>query len=248
VASLWQKSLDSYDGLIMRCAPGTHEAAMNLLRKHVAAPLPMLDLASGSGAFLARLRDQGFTDLDAVEIDQQSFAFPGLKPRHVDLNSDFAAQIERRYGLISALEILEHLDSPRHFLRQIHALLQPSGYLLLSTPNIANWAGRLRFLLWGEHRQFQEHDYHYQRHISPTTDIQMKLMFKEIGLRLIESVVAGSFFGPVKRLVLWPVLGLARLFWGPMGGADVRIYLLQQTEPDRNSPGADSLYFKKTPQ
>jgi len=194
------------------------------------------------------LRDQGFTDLDAVEIDQQSFAFPGLKPRHVDLNSDFAAQIERRYGLISALEILEHLDSPRHFLRQIHALLQPSGYLLLSTPNIANWAGRLRFLLWGEHRQFQEHDYHYQRHISPTTDIQMKLMFKEIGLRLIESVVAGSFFGPVKRLVLWPVLGLARLFWGPMGGADVRIYLLQQTEPDRNSPGADSLYFKKTPQ
>jgi len=208
----------------------------------------MLDLASGSGAFLARLRDQGFTDLDAVEIDQQSFAFPGLKPRHVDLNSDFAAQIERRYGLISALEILEHLDSPRHFLRQIHALLQPSGYLLLSTPNIANWAGRLRFLLWGEHRQFQEHDYHYQRHISPTTDIQMKLMFKEIGLRLIESVVAGSFFGPVKRLVLWPVLGLARLFWGPMGGADVRIYLLQQTEPDRNSPGADSLYFKKTPQ
>jgi SAM-dependent methyltransferase len=247
VASLWQKSLDSYDGLIMRCAPGTHEAAMNLLRKHVTWPLPTLDLASGSGAFLARLRDHGFTDLDAGEIDERSFAFPDLKPRHVDLNLDFASQIDRRYGLISALEILEHLDSPRHFLKQVHALLQPGGYLLLSTPNIANWAGRLRFLLRGEHRQFQEHDYHYQRHISPTTDIQMKLMFKEIGLRLVDSVVAGSFFGPLKRLVLGPVLGMARLCWGPVGCADVRIYLLQQTDPDRHSPGADSLYFQKMP-
>jgi SAM-dependent methyltransferase len=229
----------------MRCAPGTHEAAAALLLKHVSARGPVLDLAAGSGALLARLRDSGFADLDAVEIDRKAFGFPGIEPRHVDLNGTFSEKIERRYGLVTAIEILEHLDCPRHFLRQIHALLNPGGHLLLSTPNIANWTGRLRFLLKGEHRQFQEHDYRYQRHISPTTDVQMKLMLQEAGFRLVDSVVAGTFFGPLKRAVLSPVIGLARLAWGPVGDRDVRIFLAERVEPDRESAGATSYYFEK---
>jgi len=245
LGSLWRKELGSYDGLIMRCAPGTHEAAVAMLVKHVSVRPAVLDLASGSGSLLARLRDNGFTDLDAVEIERQAFKFPNLEPRHVDLNGEFSKLIDRRYGLITAIEILEHLDSPRHFLREIHELLQPGGHLLLSTPNIANWTGRLRFLLSGEQRQFREHDYRYQRHISPTTDVQMRLMLAEAGFRLVDSVVAGSFFGPVKRAVLAPVISLARLAWGAMGDRDVRIYLAERVEPDRSSPGANSYYFEK---
>jgi SAM-dependent methyltransferase len=243
--NLWRRELESYNGLIMRCAPGTHEAAGELLRKHVTDRPPALDLAAGSGSFLARLRDAGFSDLDAVEIDRKAFQFPGLEPRHVDLNGEFSTKIERRYGLVSALEIMEHLDSPRHFLRQARELLLPGGHLLLSTPNIANWTGRLRFLLSGEHRQFQQHDYDYQRHISPTTDVQLKLMFQEIGLKLIDSTVAGSFFGPLKKAVLFPVIGMTKLLWGETGGDDVRIYLTRRDEPDASSPGASSFYFER---
>src|SRR5690349_9791373 len=103
----------------MRCAPGTHEAAAEMLRKHLKERPAVLDLAAGSGAFLARLRDNGFTSLDAVEIDRNGFAFPNLEPRRVDLNVEFSKQIDRRYGLVTALEIVEHLDSPRHFLREV---------------------------------------------------------------------------------------------------------------------------------
>src|SRR4051794_35587280 len=102
----------------MRCAPGTHEAAAALLLASVNDRPATLDLASGSGAFLARLRDHGFADLDAVEIDREAFTLTGIEPRGVDLNGSFAAQIDRRYGLVTALEIIEHLDSPRHFLRE----------------------------------------------------------------------------------------------------------------------------------
>ena len=242
---MWRKPLGTYDGLIMRCAPGTHEAAAEMLLRHVTNRLPVLDLASGSGAMLARLRDSGFKDLDAVEIDREAFKFPGIEPRHVDLNGEFSKAIERRYGLVTAIEILEHLDSPRHFLREIHALLEPGGHLLLSTPNVANWTGRLRFLLKGEHRQFQEHDYRYQRHISPTTDVQMRLMLPEIGFRLVDSVVTGTFFGPLKRAMLSPVIGLARMAWGAMGDRDVRVYLAERVEPDRSSSGANSFYFER---
>ena len=245
VSELWRKQLGQYDGLIMRCAPGTHEAAMAMLLRHLAERPPALDLASGSGAFLARLRDNGFTDLDAVEIDRKAFAFPGIDPRHLDLNGRFASQIDRRYGLVTALEIMEHLDSPRHFLREVRELLEPAGHLLLSTPNTANWTGRLRFFLSGEHRQFQEHDYHYQRHISPTTDLQLRLMLREIGFELRDWTVAGSFFGPLKKAVLAPVIGAARLFWGKMAMDDVRVYLVRRAEADASSPGASSFYFAK---
>lgn len=230
----------------MRCAPGTHEAAAALLLKHVTAKPAVLDLASGSGAFLARLADQGFTELSAVEIDRAGFRLPNVEPMHVDLNGPFATQLPRKYGLISALEILEHLDSPRHFLREIHAALEDNGYLLLSTPNTANWTGRLRFVLSGEHRQFQAHDYDYQRHISPTTDVQLRLMFREIGFSVIDATVAGTFFGPLKKVALSPVIGLARLLWGEAGVNDVRIYLVQRTQPDASSPGASSFYFEKS--
>ncbi len=246
MAQLWRRELEYYNGLIMRCAPRTHEAAAALLMASVKDRPATLDLASGSGAFLARLRDHGFAEVDAVEIDRKAFGFAGIEPRAVDLNGPFATQIDRRYGLVTALEIIEHLDSPRHFLREVHSLLKPGGYLLLSTPNVANWTGRLRFLLSGEHRQFREQDYNYQRHISPTTDVQLRLMFREIGFRLIDSTVAGSFFGPLKKAVLCPVIGLARLLWGKTGGDDVRIYLAQRAEPDMASPGSTSFYFEKT--
>jgi SAM-dependent methyltransferase len=247
MSNLWRRELGQYDGLLMRCAPGTHEAAMALLLKHASARRPaVLDVASGSGAFLARLRDQGFGALDAIEIDRKGFTFPGIEPRALDLNGPFAARIERRYGLITALEILEHLDCPRHFLRELHALLDPGGWLLLSTPNTANWTGRLRFFLSGEHRQFREHDYHYQRHISPTTDVQLRLMLQEIGFEVVERVIAGSFFGSLKKALLSPIIALGRLLWGPIAGDDVRIYLVRRSEPDRSSPGATSFYFEKT--
>src|SRR5947209_7301231 len=110
LAELWRRELGEYKGLIMRCAPGTHEAAAALLLARVKERPATLDLASGSGAFLARLKDHGFADLDAVEIDRKAFAFPGVEPRHVDLNGAFSTRIEKRYGLITALEIIEHLD------------------------------------------------------------------------------------------------------------------------------------------
>jgi hypothetical protein len=73
-------------------------------------------------------------------------------------------------------------------------------------------------------------------------------MFQEIGFRVLEQTVAGSFFGPLKRAILSPVLAMARLCWGQSGGADVRIYLVQQMQANWNSTGVDSRYFERVAQ
>src|SRR5438034_5331152 len=88
--SWWRRPLGQYDGRLMRCAPGTHEAAAALVTRHIARDARVLDLASGTGAFLARLRDLGYANLDALELNVEGFRLEGVTPRAVDLNSTFA--------------------------------------------------------------------------------------------------------------------------------------------------------------
>jgi 2-polyprenyl-3-methyl-5-hydroxy-6-metoxy-1,4-benzoquinol methylase len=231
----------------MRCAPGTHEAAGELIRRHVDRHARVLDLASGTGAFLTRLSDMGFADLSAVELNVEGFAVEGITPRAVDLNQDFAGEWSgSQFGLVTAIEIIEHLDSPRHFLRNIRELLSEGGHLLLTTPNVSHWLGRLRFAMSGELRQFQRHDYDYQRHISPITDVQMRLMFEELGFELVESTTAGTFFGPVKQAIFSPVTLLAKATLGRRASGDVGIYLVRKTTAKSQSAGRDPQYFRKT--
>lgn len=244
----WRRPLEQYKGRLMRCAPGTHAAAAALVQAHVPRDARVLDLAAGTGAFLARLRDNGYSNLSAVELNTAGFDLEGVTPQAVDLNSPFAegALPPHAFDLVSAIEIVEHLDCPRAFLRNVQTILRDGGHLLLTTPNVASWLGRARFLLSGELRQFQRHDYDYQRHISPTTHVQMRLMFEEVGLELIAMKSAGTFFGPAKQALFAPVSLLARGMWGSLAEGDVLVYLARKTRPATDSAGRDSFYFRTT--
>ena len=248
----WRLPLEEYHGRLMRCAPGTHAAAAAVLAeardKRPPDETRVIDLAAGTGAFLARLRDLGYSDLAAVELNVDGFNVAGVTPQPVDLNSAFAggALPAEAFDLVSAIEIIEHLDCPRAFLRNVHGILRDGGHLLLTTPNVASWLGRLRFLLSGELRQFQRRDYDYQRHISPTTHVQMRLMLEEVGFELVSMRTAGTFFGPVKRGLVWPAVMAARLLWGSLADGDVVIYLARKAKPRGDSAGRDSFYFRTT--
>jgi 2-polyprenyl-3-methyl-5-hydroxy-6-metoxy-1,4-benzoquinol methylase len=247
MAELWRRSLGTYDGRLMRCAPGTHEAAAVLVQRHVPRDARVLDLAAGTGAWLARLRDGGYRDLSAVELNVAGFHFDGVTPRPIDLNTEFAGAFDAPFGLVTAVEIIEHLDAPRHFVRNVRDVLAPGGYFLLTTPNVAHWVGRVRFAMSGSLRHFRINDYHYQRHISPITDVQMRLMLEEVGFDVVESTTAGTFFGTAKRALLAPWEAAMRIMFGPLATGDVSIYLARKSDRARSdSPGADSFYFRTT--
>lgn len=228
----------TYDGLPIRCAPGVHEKVFALLNRHANERTGLLDIAAGSGALLARLRDSGWTDLSAIELDAPKFQLPGIAPLPLDLNDDFASHLGRTFRAVTAIEIVEHLDSPVHFLKQVHALLEGGGLLAISTPNIASWIGRVKFFLTGTLRYFDERQYRHNHHISPVPAVLMRLLLKETGFELIESATAGNYFGPMKRVILWPV---DLLMWGMMGETargDVCIWIARRVEaPPLQRPG-----------
>lgn len=238
---LWRRGQRRYRGLLEACAPGVHEDAARLVLEHVPTTAAALDLGAGTGAWLARLRDAGFGKLTAVEMNVAGFELSDVVPHALDLNAAFAERFEERFDLVTAIEIIEHLDSPRAFLRQVYSLLEDDGHALVTMPNVAHWAGRLKFLLRGEHRHFGEVDY-LQRHISPVTDLHMRLMFREIGFDLVASVTAGTFAGSLKRAILAPVTVLFRALLGSSAVGEVTIYLVAKGRPDGARLGADSNY------
>ena len=243
MSGYWTIMDRQYEGLVARCAPGTHEAVADLLKRHSIASGAVLDLGAGSGALLARLRDAGFSDLSAVELDTDAFRLPGVVASAIDLNTDFAAFFSRQFPVVTAIEIMEHLDCPRQFLREIWRLLEPNGHLVLSAPNIAHWMGRVSFLTRGEMRYFKESDYHSCRHISPMNLTHLRLLLNEVGFRMIEVVSAGSFYGPVKRILTAPAAGLFRLLFGQLTSGDTLICLAQKAQPDSSSPGRSSATY-----
>ena len=66
MTDLWHIASQDYRGLTIKCAPGVHAACLAIIKDHVPTTFSVLDLAAGSGAFLARLKDAGFEDLRGV--------------------------------------------------------------------------------------------------------------------------------------------------------------------------------------
>lgn len=237
LGGLWRRTPGSFHGHRTHCAPGTQEAAVDLLVRHVAPTRGVLDLGSGSGALLARLRERGFADLHGVEREIEVFGMPESPvPEEasfaaLDLNGEFASHYARRFALIVSSEVIEHLDAPRDFLRQVWQLLEEGGHVLLTTPNVASWVGRLRFLVLGELRWFDADCYHRLRHVSPITDTQMRAMLAELGFDVVATTSAGSFMGPLQVLVTLPLSLPLRAVCGRRVWGDCNIYLARKAEP-----------------
>ena len=196
---LWRLTSHSYRGLPIRCAPGVHAASLELLQSRVPLSARVLDLASGSGAFLARLKDAGFPDLLGVERERSSYLLADVPCLSVDLDRPFAEAIGSSFDVVTAIEIIEHLSSPIAFLQEAAKLLSPGGLLLVSTPNVSEWQSRIKFLLQGRLRYFDERQYRFQRHISPIFPALAPFMLEEAGLEVVTMTTVGSFDGPLRR-------------------------------------------------
>lgn len=142
------------EALVQRTVGGLHEALLPRL-----AGMPkdaaILDLGCGSGAWLARLAAAGYTNL--LGVDQAPPA--GERFVRADLEEPGAA-LAARHGtcdLVTAIEVVEHVANQGRFWDAVAALLKPGARALVTTPNIHSLPARLRWLLSGRLRQFDEH-------------------------------------------------------------------------------------------
>src|SRR5689334_19215196 len=155
-----------YGDLEIFALSGVHEQIAEYAGTFLKKGDRILDLACGSGALCLRLSDSGF-DMTGCDGLSEGFRLHGRVPFvRADLNGAFADAFSERFDAISALEILEHIENPRNFIRQCRKLLKPGGKLFLTTPNIDSLMAKAIFIRTGHFPLFSEGDYRGVGHIT----------------------------------------------------------------------------------
>ena len=191
------RSLQQYQGIPIFAAPGVHAYALQQLRRWMPAGARVLELGAGGGAMSQRLADAGYR-VGACDLFAGNFTPADTIAFHTaDLNGAFSTVIEGGWDAIVALELIAHLENPRHFLRECSRLLRPGGVLVLSTPNLANPVSQALFVRQGDFQWFSELDYREQGHIMPLAPSVLRRCFAEQGYALL---MEGSVSNPYRQM------------------------------------------------
>jgi SAM-dependent methyltransferase len=180
-----------YSGIQMNCACGVHDEVERLILTHFdstrdKAGCQVLDIAAGYGAMTKRLIDSGFSDVQAWDLNAEQMAVPGVPVTSVDLNSDFGAGCPESFDLVVAIEVLEHLENPRHFFRNLAMIMNDGAIAVVSTPNIESVVSRMDFLGHGGVRWFTPHDRVAWGHSTPVFSWQVEEASEAAGLTVLE--------------------------------------------------------------
>ena len=112
--------------------------------------LAHLDIGAGSGELIRKLKSQESRITSfACDYTDTLIELEGQKVDIVDLNKDSLPYGKDTFDIVTATEIIEHLENPRSFLRDISRVLKPGGVCVLSTPNVVNLNSRLRYFWFG---------------------------------------------------------------------------------------------------
>jgi 2-polyprenyl-3-methyl-5-hydroxy-6-metoxy-1,4-benzoquinol methylase len=109
----------------------------------------VLDIGCSSGYLARPLAGRGCT---VVGIEQDPVAAEQAREVCAEVLVGDAETIElpfepATFDVLLCGDLLEHLRDPEAFLARGRPLLRPEGILVLTTPNVANWANRLGLLL-----------------------------------------------------------------------------------------------------
>jgi SAM-dependent methyltransferase len=181
-------------------------------RELTGAPAPrILDVGAYPGTLLKLLRvvfgERGFLagvgleggDEFAEELRHYDIEFRrvNLDPLiHVDDHDVQSLPTRIPYGdasfdFVFCTEVLEHLLDPLVSLREISRVLSPRGCFVMTTPNLARAANRLKLMLLGASVNFSLHESilynkgNWRPHLREYTLSELRWMLQDAGFRLL---------------------------------------------------------------
>ncbi|MBI2326268.1 methyltransferase domain-containing protein [Candidatus Collierbacteria bacterium] len=147
--------------------------ALRLAQRFSPTKPQIVELGSADDSFLnllkKRLNGEGL-GLDLTKGDDLE------KPLKVKANTA---------DLVIALEVIEHLFDTDLFLSEIHRILKPKGFLILSTPNLASLPNRFR-LLFGGYPKYLEYSRSGAGHIHLYTLPTIKFQITNHKLQVVQ--------------------------------------------------------------
>jgi SAM-dependent methyltransferase len=198
-----------------RAYADSHQVALRLVAGE--SPGRALDLGAGQGAVSHALKARGY-EVTAADVNTSQFRAQGITCLKLDLNRPLPFP-DGGFDLVMAVEVLEHLESPRSFLREVFRVVRPGGLAVVTTPNITSLPSRLLFLATGffdlfvptRKRLEDPLDADADGHITPLPGWLLRYDLKETGFRIEHDGYSMAYVPGLPRAVL-------RFFHGPLSG------------------------------
>ena len=147
----------------------------------------ILDLGAGAGALSQRLIDLGYSVV-AADMKQSEF-LSNADYVVIDLNKNFASNFDgQKYDCIIATEVLEHLESPLHFLGELNKLLTDNGISIISIPNIYIYPAINSFLKNGSFINWNVNQYWDTGHQTILPDWLFEQHCKKSKLQVVDKI------------------------------------------------------------
>lgn len=161
----------------------------------------ILVLGSGKGAFEEILLKKRFYNITSVDYynDLKQDIFEKVKFVRIDLNSEFYHILkDKKFDVIIAIEVLEHIFSPYLFIKNVKKILTKNGILVISTPNIESKFSRIFYLIFGKPAFFIDEPFP-GGHFSPIFTHYLKYYLRLEKLKIIYKTNYGSILDYVKK-------------------------------------------------
>lgn len=102
--------------------------------------------------------------------------------RTANLNERWPYQDEK-FDVVISTEVIEHVENPWHFMREVKRVMKRNGVALITTPNNESERAKRAFQRTGSFPWFQyEHVWSQLRHITPIFSWQMHFICNELHL------------------------------------------------------------------
>jgi SAM-dependent methyltransferase len=210
---------------------GLHDFVVaSVLARFVKPGEPAIDLGAGSGLLATRMRELGW---DAMGADRNAAGFKADLPfQQVDLDDrEFSERLgEGRFAMVTAVEVIEHVEAPINLLRNARRLLKPGGRIVITTPNVDSVPARVKFFLTEKIRMMDESS--EPTHISPIFwDLFQRqfLPLAQLDLEEHHFHPANGFIG-TRRRYSWMMRGFSWFVRGQCKFGDNHILVLRARE------------------
>jgi 2-polyprenyl-3-methyl-5-hydroxy-6-metoxy-1,4-benzoquinol methylase len=112
------------------------ERRANLIKKIVKKREKILEVGSGDGFFLEKMFNDGYK-ITGIEISKQrrERAKKITKARIIDHDLSYDSKNIEKFDTIVLFHVLEHIQKPKIFLKNISKLLNPKGKIIVEVPN-----------------------------------------------------------------------------------------------------------------
>ena len=105
----------------------------------------LLEIGCGSGFFLERALDLGFTEVSGVEPSRDAVEAASPRVRNAIHLGGFCEGLfpQSHFSVICGFQVFDHLSNPNETLQQCRRILRPGGLILLIHHDAAAWTHRL---------------------------------------------------------------------------------------------------------